>query len=320
MSNSVENTKAAHHEGGNSFHDIRLDLPASYARPVPAASRSFRRPYPVGKVRLLWDGLLQKTQLSQFAVGTGLRRAWFEEFHEYWLNCLGGRPLTPVDFHQLRFHYRCRSQESQVLEWDSGSQHVHNWQAPHHFSGTLNYVYKCAHQPIQLMKTYPYFKQGGKVLEYGCSLAPMYRAYRRYFSHLDMQWHLADIPNHAFHYSRYIYSQDLPQPKLHVIADDRMDNPVGAEKDFDLIICCTVFEHLHAPLAMAKYLIERLSPGGVLVFDYVLSGGEGLDTIAGVEQRQDTLRYLRDNLLIKVGTLDHIDRGLGLTIGRKKSS
>ena len=76
-----------------------------------------------------------------------------------------------------------------------------------------------------------------------------------------------------------------------------MDDPLaGRPHMYDVIFCQEVFEHSHAPLRTAEYLMDRLAARGMLVFDYMRSDGHGLDTPAGVEGRRDTLAFLEERL------------------------
>ena len=60
----------------------------------------------------------------------------------------------------------------------------------------------------------------------------------------------------------------------------------------DAIVCMQVFEHLLEPLAVAERFVEMLNPGGALIFDYLTSEGAGLDSLAGVRQRDSVLAFI----------------------------
>ncbi|MEO0564494.1 MAG: methyltransferase type 12, partial [Chloroflexota bacterium] len=79
----------------------------------------------------------------------------------------------------------------------------------------------------------------------------------------------------------------------------------------------TVFEHLNAPMETIRRFHEYLNVGGVLIFDYILSEGTGLDTKAGLEQREDVLAFIEQHFDIVEGKIDY-DRSMRLTVARKK--
>lgn len=58
--------------------------------------------------------------------------------------------------------------------------------------------------------------------------------------------------------------------------------------------------------------------GGYFVFDYVKSEAMGLDSKQGLEQRIETLKYIKENLILVRGNLDNIEESVSLCIARKK--
>ena len=252
-------------------------------------------------------------------MNTGLRRRWFEEFRTYWEQVLEGRPLTVMDFHQLRFAYRraAHYRDHEQLAWEATERHLANWQQPRHLFQTLDFVYRSALHPAWGGRMlFDLLRPGWTVLEYGCGIAPMYRTWRTFMSHVPTQWVLADIPGFAFHYARHLYGSDAEADL--VLIEDFAEPLRGTDREYDLIILQTVLEHLDHPAAVVRYLLDRLRPGGLLWFDYVKSHGSGLDTPAGIGERRETLELLADNLEIVSGALRIDERSLGTTIGRKR--
>jgi SAM-dependent methyltransferase len=244
--------------------------------------------------------LLKRMNLWETVVTTGLKRRWFDEFLDYWRNVLGGARIGIAGFHQLRFHYRqcvhARNYDKQ-FSWNDEAEHLRNWQATDNIYLLFNGVAGCAVTPFRSRHLPRLLKRGARVLEYGCSMAPMYRTYREYLSHIPAQWVLADIPNLPFHYARHTYARDSEVEQFVTITEALFDDPLrNVEGDFDLIIVQTVFEHLHKPRHIAEYLVNRLRGGGHLLFDYIESNGMALDTPSGVQERAATLEYLFDNL------------------------
>jgi SAM-dependent methyltransferase len=307
----------------NHFNNIKPDLQKLYKEQdawiAVQKKRNINISFLTGYFRLIKDAALYKFRLIETVCFTGVRNNWFVLFKSYWIKIYGGRNINLDDFFALKFEYRKKAQSHKVLSWDTPEQHIENWQQPENVSQLFHYTYKGALNPLMGYKVLSNLKPGMRVLEYGCSLAPYYATWRRYSSYKKCTWTLFDIPNHAFHFARYLYSQDSCVEKMPYLAPAYFNDPfylVGQEK-FDFIIITTVFEHLDDPLIIAKAVIDRLNDNGYLLFDYILSDGEGLDTKLGLEKRQETLKYLFDNLAIENKGSLNLEETLTLTLARK---
>ena len=313
--------QAVHLPGGNYFDDVRLDLPASYREQDEWLAQVARESVRDSTLRTSLRRVgyrLEPYRVREALVNAGLRRRWCEEFGDYWENVLGGRPLTLMDFHNLRFAYRARGQITEELSWESWSGHLENWQHPMHIFQTFDFVYRSGLHPAWHGNAlFELLERGWRMLEYGCSIAPMYRTWRTFLSDRASGWVLADIPNFPFHYARHVYGRDA-EATFHVIEEP--DDPLsGLDGQFDLILIQTVFEHLDRPRLVAEYLLDRLRPGGLFWFDYPLVDISGLNTPAGQSEREETLEFLADRLDVVRGELRIDDRPLGQCIGRKRA-
>ena len=85
MSQEV-NYAAVHLPGGNFFDDLRIDVAKSHETlaALHSEKRADRRPFVWNRLRFLANGVLQKCKLQEVLATTGLRRSWFDEFHDYW--------------------------------------------------------------------------------------------------------------------------------------------------------------------------------------------------------------------------------------------
>jgi len=292
--------------GSNDYDDIRIDIPASFADVRQWLSQTPRHAV-VGNRWRNTLGLTQAIVGSRLAAKQNLFNApihdphWFARFQSYWSQVLGGVKIDLGDYYFLRSTYRQKCEDRNRLSqigWDDGTQHLANWQHPANLFHTFHFALKDARVPVKggtslARRT---FGPGKRALEFGCGLAPMYAAWRRYYSHFPMQWTILDIENFPFHYACQLYGKDASCECVPV-AVERMDAPLsGQSQGYDLIYCQEVLEHSHAPLSTAQYLLDHLNTGGMLVFDYMKSDGHGLDTPAGVEGRQETIAYLRQYL------------------------
>lgn len=267
--------------------------------------------------RLKRHTFLQKKHLFEFLTYVGIRHQWYDEFMDFWRTLLHGRPLTLADFHNLRFHYRLKFQETSTLDWSSTQQHMTNWQQHKNLYLLFGAVYAHALNPYRdcSFLARPHMR---RVLEYGCSHAPYYRAWKKYFNHYDVQWTLADIKNISFLFSRYSYRNDASVEKFIIIDAKNADDPFEhAEEPFDAIILTTVLEHVHNPVTVIRSLTQHLRSGGVLVFDYIKSDAHGLDSLQGLSMREIALEYIREHYIIDSGDMSDITRSIGLCVGIK---
>lgn len=319
----VNPPKAVHLEGGNHFSDIKLDIAKSVSLQEEWLSAAPKRSVRRSAVRNYFSlGLylaLSRIGLWEPAVNCGLVSGWFTEFRDYWFRSLDGRPITLMDFHGLRFLFRTRFAQLTEFAWDDSTRHLRNWQLPLNIHAILFFVFRAALEPLRCGTLLKVLKPGMRVLEFGCSIAPMYRTWRKFWSHVATEWVLADIPNFPFHYARHVYSRDR-EASFCLIAEELFDEPLkNVAGSFDLIILQEVFEHLHKPLQMAGYLLDRLKPGGLFYFDYIRSDAKGHDTPAGLHERIPTLQFLSDKLEIVSGNFEVSDKSLGRCIGRKRA-
>lgn len=313
--------RAVHLPGGNLYDHMQLDLAESYRRldgwerPVKPLRRS--------RVRNLLDLVATSAairfNLHDALILNGLKRQWFDEFREYWSQVLGGRPLRmPLDLFMLTHDYRRRQQHTESLEWSDPQQHLANWQHPHELYELLRCTLKLALGPVRGLKLWRLIKPRSRVLEYGCALAPYYNCYRQYFSHLQCQWTLADIPNYPFYYARYRYGTDGVD-MVTINAED-FTRPLGDRSGFDAIILTTVLEHVDQPLFLVEYLLDRLNDGGLLVFDYIKSHGTGLDHPNSLRLRRQSLELIIARTEMIHGRLDDLDESVGLCFVRKRTA
>jgi SAM-dependent methyltransferase len=313
---------ARHLDGGNRLDDIRLDVDASISDQDAWLARTPKALVPVAtalgnRARLFGHRLLRRTGLWDVAVNGGLLRSWFESFRGYWHECLGGRPITLWDFRPLLFHYRCRFQRLSEPSWSSSEEHVRNWQRPENLFLTLQAVSRGATDPVRSWALPRLLRPGISALEYGCGVAPMYRTWRQFFAHIPARWVLADISGFPFHYARHVYGADAGVRFVR-ITPERFEDPLQeVGEPFDLIILLEVLEHLDQPRRLIGYLLDRLAPGGLLHLDYIESGGTGLDTPAGLEQRRETLQYLRSRVDVVEGAISPSGDVVGTVVCRK---
>jgi hypothetical protein len=309
---------AVHLPGGNFFDDVRLDIERSHEALNTALIPSSKVYCRCGGPLMFYvDGVLQKGPLMEFLVTSGFRRGWFNDFKDYWIKVLGGRPLTVFDLLMLVHDYRKKGQRTGTLSWADGAEHVGNWQSPEQIYFTFTLARKHALQPVIGRRFWKHLRRGSKVLEYGAALAPFYNCYRNYFQHKACRWTLADLRTFPFHYAKYRYRHDAGVV-FHDILPEDFSAPLREAGDFDAVIMTAVFEHLDDPLRVAEHVIDRIKPGGIMLFDYLESDGKGLDTPGALRDRRRCLERMAVRLEVLEGPALTSDDFLGTVICRKK--
>lgn len=318
----MQSPQAIHLTGGNLFHDMRIDIVRSIEIQEEWLETVPKQPVYGNKIHntahLLLVRLLKKGKIYEPLINIGLIGAWFRQFEAYWGNVLRGRPITVMDFHQLCFLLRTRAQYTRQLSWETNAEHLAHWQTHEKIYTTFSYTLRQAYNPITSYQLLSLLQNDMRILEYGCSLAPMYSSWRTFASHIPTTWVLADIANFPFHYARHLYACDQ-SATFCLISEDLFDDPLRHVAGlFDIIIVKEVFEHLHKPRHIAAYLLDRLKPGGYFYFDYIYSEARGLDTPMGLNQRTETLKYLQEHVTFLHGDFRVDNHSLGPCIGRKK--
>lgn len=312
---------ALHLPGGNHFDDMRLDISRSIDRQdiwlTQISKRTCKRSRLISFLDR-WSFLaLQYANVWEAAVSTGICDEWLKTFQDYWAECLQGRPLGAMDFHNLHFNYRCKFQSMEKNDWSSAEQHVLNWQRPANLFLTFQLALRTATNPIRNYDFLSRVKSGMRILEYGCASAPMYTTWRRFASHIPCQWTLADIPGFPFHYARHIYGPDK-EAHFVTIKPERFHNTLEGEGKFDIIILQEVLEHLDHPRQVIEILTEALKPGGLLFVDYVKSDALHLDSAGGLSERMDVLHFLHEHYEWMRGKFEISERSLPQVIGKKQ--
>ena len=299
----------------NGFDNLRVDVAALF-RDYPAERihadvklwHSTKRLYANGLVpqlvrELLWHGL-RRTRLEQ---------EYYARFRVYWAQVLGGRPLWGVeDFHFLRGVYRMRFQRMAATPASAG--HLGAWQDSAVLHHLLHSVYKESQQnalaPVGALK----FVAGEvrRVLEFGCGAAPVTTSLFEFRAEAtDMELWLADIEMVSFHYAGWKFGcfPNVHRSSLRPETEFRLEVP----GQFDAIYCLAVLEHVNDPVETMRTFHRMIRPGGVLIFDYIKSDAEGLDSVEGLRDRAAALRFIEGNFRLLSGRLDG-EQSMKLTV------
>lgn len=304
--------------GVNLFDRATLDIPALFQK--ESSFKTVRNPlapvYQSGLLPLKW-----RKYLSMLLTQTNADVFWFHEFKHYWSKTLGLRPMWGVeDFYYLRGHYRAYHQDAEMEDQSVGG-HLKAWQSPKLIYFLLQQVYVESRYKktdvLDLVQRYTP-RRPQRFLEYGAGIGSITKTILEFDKKLGKsEFVLMDIPNLAFHYAKTRYAKDKNIHCRTLQESERLQPPI--EEKFDTIFCTTVYEHLNSPIETSRRFLEMLKPGGHLVFDYVKSDADGLDTIAGLKERRETLEFLSENFeFLNRCDLD-LDESVPLVIGRKKN-
>jgi 2-polyprenyl-3-methyl-5-hydroxy-6-metoxy-1,4-benzoquinol methylase len=313
----------------NRYDDFRPDVAAlltAQEKTLPApnpAARSGDNLGPAGRLasraRLYALGALVKSGLHRRMVYAGWRLGWLAPFQQYWMDELGNRPLQPHDFYFLYGVYRQRLQsidfeQLREPELASDASHLAAWRDHRLVYHLFSHTYRDALSPLRVHRFTRYIPVGGRVAEFGCGTAPLLVALARLYRHLDLQLVGADIPHLLFHYARWRL-RDCRFVEWAAIKEDS-DAPLPGL--YDTIFCLEVLEHVPRPVAVVRHLHEALRPGGHLIFDYIRSDGEGLDTVAALRDRLPALRFVLENFEIVQGRVATDGAHVEPSVARKR--
>lgn len=182
---------------GNLYDDVHID--------IEEAHRNFvRHNKKVVKKRSLYlTGLLSKLGLWKKLIDSGFIRDWFDEFNDYWINCLGCRHLNMHDFFWLYSHYRTRFQSVEVSENVDVQEFMNAWQRYENIYSIFGSVYKYSLSPLPFLRYRKYIETAEHVLEYGCSVAPITYSALKYGDFRNAKFAIADIRGFTYHFAKW---------------------------------------------------------------------------------------------------------------------
>jgi hypothetical protein len=242
---------------------------------------------------------------------SNLRLGWFEEFQRYWVDELGNRPIHPHDFYHLYGVYRQRLQSIET-DLTSDVRQLATWRNHRIVYYLFSHTYRQALFPLRVQRYARFLRRRGRVVEYGAGLAPISTALARHYRHLDLELVAADIPHLLFHFVRWRF-RDVPYVSTVPIGPDD-DTPLPGQSTRS----SAETRDLPRPIAAAEHFHAALRPGGVLVFDYIRSEAVGLDTPAGLKDRERVLKLILERFDVLEGDIRLDGSHLGPTVVRKR--
>ncbi|HEU4369327.1 MAG TPA: class I SAM-dependent methyltransferase [Methylomirabilota bacterium] len=307
----------------NRYDDFRPDVPRllqEQDKRLPAAPPGARSGEGLGpldrvasRLRLYALGLLVLTGWHRTLVYANLKLGWFAEFRRYWVDELGNRPIHPHDFYHLTGVYRQRLQ-SIAPDLSNDAAQLESWRDPRIVYHLFAHTYRQALSPLRVQRFARFLPRRGRVAEFGCGAAPIVSALARHYRHLDLELVAADIPHLLFHFVRWRFRATPYVTVTPILPGD--DAPLPGR--YDAIFCLEVLEHVPRPLAVLRHFLDVLKPGGVLVFDFIRSEAEGLDSAAALRDRDPALRFVREHFDVVRGQVPLDGSHVQPTVVRKR--
>jgi SAM-dependent methyltransferase len=289
---------------GNLYDDVRIDIEEAHRSFKRDNKKAFKKRYYYA------TGLLVKLGLWKRFIDSGYIRDWFEEFNNYWVNCLGCRPLKLHDFFWLYSYYRTKFQSIEVPDDVDAQEFMRAWQLPENIYLIFSAVYHNALSPLHAYAKYT--KNTKEILEYGCGIAPITYYFLKYRNFKDAKFTIADIRQFTYHFAKWRLSPNDNVSFIDIYPDVLPDFP----NKFDLVFLLTVLEHLPNPLDVIKHIYQNMVSGAYLIFDYIKSEGGGLDSGQSVKEREQVLEFIEGNFELIKGKIDK-HNSMGTTVVRK---
>lgn len=308
----------------NQWDNLVIDVQEIYNRfPLSVASQSPAITSSAAFFSKVYGSSLLPLSLRRYvrkmAYQTNLDLRWFQEFSWYWGNVLGGRPFWGVqDFYFLMNLYRVRFQDNLVPDTVDASVHLAAWQRPEVLYQLLHLVYKeTVMEYVSLIRQMFKFNPRTRTfLEFGCGTAPITASLFEFFgAKHGLKAYFSDIQTIAFHYAANRFARYENATPLILVPENEFKLP--ATEPLDAITCIAVFEHLNKPMETMREFHSRLTSGGVLLFDYIKTDGEGMDTIQGASEREEVFDFVANRFEVLQGELLKTD-STELIIARKR--
>src|SRR5262245_10590158 len=132
--------------------------------------------------------------------------------------------------------------------------------------------------------------RAGDFCEYGCGVAPVTAWLRLRFP--DWRYTLVDLSSPMLDFARWRFRRlanvETREPGL------GSDLPLG--RDYDVIACLEVLEHVVNPLEVVRHLVQHLKPGGSLFLNFVDEPGGDENLRESAAERTETIEYLNREL------------------------
>lgn len=302
------NPRVSDDMASNKFDRLVVNIDELFRQFADPPHRRFPS-YATRLIRRACIGGLLKLGLYRRLVDAGFVRAWFDEFEEYWIKVLKGRPILFPDFSYLLGVYRQRFQACAVEEGASAERFLDAWQNPATLYLLFGAVRTYAHQPFFGYRQERWVSDNDRLLEFGCGIAPVSNFFLNYSVKRGLMLDIADIQQINSHYARFRFGSVVRWVAVEPY------QTVLQSGQYNVVFMIQVLEHLPDPLSVIQAVTKSLVSDGRLIFDFILSNGDGLDTVESLQQRVDVIRFIKKNYTVEEGQLSD-DQSMGITVCR----
>jgi len=293
----------------NKFDQMTVDIDELFMQPSEGRLNKEFPSFLQRIIKRLTIGSLLKTGLHRRLVDSGFIRGWFDEFELYWITVLDGRPLQLPDFFFLLGVYRQKFQACSVQQGAGSREFLAAWQDPKALYLLFGAVRTYAHQPFFGFRQEKWVKNNDKILEFGCGIAPATNFFLNYSTRRRLTFDIADIRQINSHYAKFRFGTAAHWIELET------HNAVLPRKRYNVVFLIQVLEHLPDPVSAIRAICDSLVDDGVLIFDFILGDGDGLDTVEALQHRAEVIGLLKRKFVVEEGRLSE-DESMGITVCR----
>jgi 2-polyprenyl-3-methyl-5-hydroxy-6-metoxy-1,4-benzoquinol methylase len=220
--------------------------------------------------------------------GLGLNRGWFRELsdfyrgmtrQEFWIRYTVGR----MEAAKL-WERKPRTTEAAYRAFYAETEYWVLRQMYYHRND-------CFHAVATAMKR---AGSAGDFCEYGCGVAPVAAWLYPRFS--GWRYTLVDLPSPMLDFARWRFRR---RDNVEVL-EPGFGADLPLRRDYDVIVCLEVLEHVINPLEVARHLANRLRPGGSLFINFVDEPGGDENLLESAAERTATIEYLNRELTPRV--------------------
>jgi len=214
----------------------------------------------------------------------GLNRGWFRELSEYhrglsrqefWIRYTIGRMEAARLWERKRrvteADYRAFYAETDY--WVLRQMYYHRTDCFHFVAGAMRRT-----------------GRAGDLCEYGCGVGPVAAWLRPRFP--DWRYTLVDLPSPMLDFARWRFRR-FPNVE---VKEPGFGSDLPLTREYDVITCLEVLEHVINPLEVVRHLIAHLRPGGALFVNFVDEPGGDENLRESAAQRGETIACLNREL------------------------
>jgi 2-polyprenyl-3-methyl-5-hydroxy-6-metoxy-1,4-benzoquinol methylase len=133
--------------------------------------------------------------------------------------------------------------------------------------------------------------RAGDLCEYGCGVAPVAAWLRPRFP--AWRYTLVDVPSPMLDFARWRFRGLANVETL----EPGLGSDLPLTREYDVIACLEVLEHVINPLEVVRHLTAHLKPGGALFVNFVDETGGDENLRESAAQRAATIEYLNRELI-----------------------